>query len=72
MEAMQKPLRVAAIGELLWDLLPDGPQLGGAPANFAAMLAQMSFGVDEQPRGRSLPGELASGTIRLDCKRANN
>src|SRR5262249_44084458 len=23
------------IGELLWDLLPSGPQLGGAPANFA-------------------------------------
>lgn len=39
---MRKPLRVAAIGELLWDLLPDGPQLGGAPANFAAILAQMS------------------------------
>ncbi|MHB1795935.1 MAG: PfkB family carbohydrate kinase [Acidobacteriaceae bacterium] len=38
---MQKTLRVAAIGELLWDLLPDGPQLGGAPANFAAILAQM-------------------------------
>jgi fructokinase len=38
---MRKPLRVAAIGELLWDLLPDGPQLGGAPANFAAILAQM-------------------------------
>ena len=34
-------MRVAAIGELLWDLLPDGPQLGGAPANFAAILAQM-------------------------------
>jgi fructokinase len=39
---MRKPLRVAAIGELLWDLLPDGPALGGAPANFAAILAQMS------------------------------
>ena len=38
---MRKPLRVAAIGELLWDLLPDGLQLGGAPANFAAILAQM-------------------------------
>jgi fructokinase len=24
------------LGELLWDLLPDGPRLGGAPANFAA------------------------------------
>lgn len=26
---------VVGIGEVLWDLLPDGPQLGGAPANFA-------------------------------------
>ncbi len=42
---MRKPLRVAAIGELLWDLLPDGPQLGGAPANLAAILAQMSASV---------------------------
>jgi fructokinase len=29
-----KPL-VVGIGELLWDLLPGGKQLGGAPANFA-------------------------------------
>ena len=26
---------VVGIGEVLWDLLPSGPQLGGAPANFA-------------------------------------
>jgi fructokinase len=26
---------VIGIGELLWDLLPDGRQMGGAPANFA-------------------------------------
>ncbi len=26
---------VVGLGELLWDLLPSGPQLGGAPANFA-------------------------------------
>jgi len=25
---------VIGIGEVLWDLLPDGPQLGGAPVNF--------------------------------------
>ena len=30
----KKP-RVVAIGEVLWDLLPDGPVMGGAPANFA-------------------------------------
>jgi fructokinase len=27
--------RITGIGEVLWDLLPAGPQLGGAPANFA-------------------------------------
>jgi fructokinase len=27
--------KVIGIGEALWDLLPSGPQLGGAPANFA-------------------------------------
>lgn len=29
---------VICIGEILWDLLPCGPQLGGAPANVAVML----------------------------------
>lgn len=28
-------LNVIGLGEVLWDLLPAGPQLGGAPANFA-------------------------------------
>jgi len=27
--------KIIGIGEVLWDLLPSGPQLGGAPANFA-------------------------------------
>lgn len=41
-----KPL-VIGIGELLWDLLPEGPQMGGAPANFAchASALGMSAGV---------------------------
>jgi fructokinase len=30
----RKPI-VAGIGELLWDMLPSGKQLGGAPCNFA-------------------------------------
>lgn len=29
------PPTVVGLGEILWDLLPSGPQLGGAPANFA-------------------------------------
>lgn len=30
-----KSFKVAGIGEILWDILPTGKQLGGAPANFA-------------------------------------
>jgi fructokinase len=29
---------VVGLGELLWDIFPDGKQLGGAPANFAYMI----------------------------------
>jgi fructokinase len=32
---VKKPFQVIGIGELLWDLLPAGPRMGGAPANFA-------------------------------------
>ena len=37
--------RVVGIGEVLWDLLPSGPQLGGAPANFAYHARQLGAGV---------------------------
>jgi fructokinase len=37
--------RVIGIGEVLWDLLPSGPQLGGAPANFAYHAGQLGAGV---------------------------
>src|SRR4051794_6086918 len=36
-----EPHFILGIGELLWDLLPDGPQLGGAPANFAVMAGRL-------------------------------
>jgi fructokinase len=32
-----KRFTVVGLGELLWDMLPEGKQLGGAPANFAYM-----------------------------------
>lgn len=36
-----RPHLVLGIGELLWDLLPEGPRLGGAPANFSVMAARL-------------------------------
>jgi fructokinase len=32
---------VVGLGELLWDMLPEGPQLGGAVSNFAVMAARL-------------------------------
>src|SRR5678815_3015769 len=34
---MTKPAIMIGLGEVLWDLLPSGKALGGAPANFAYM-----------------------------------
>jgi fructokinase len=33
--------RILGIGELLWDILPQGPRLGGAPANFTVMAGRL-------------------------------
>ena len=32
---------ILGLGELLWDILPEGPRLGGAPANFAVMAGRL-------------------------------
>ncbi len=38
---MSRPHIVIGIGELLWDVFPDGHRLGGAPANFAYHCQQL-------------------------------
>jgi fructokinase len=38
---VKEPHLVLGIGELLWDLLPEGPRLGGAPANFSVMAGRL-------------------------------
>ncbi len=38
---MQEPRLVLGIGELLWDMLPEGARLGGAPANYAVMAGRL-------------------------------
>jgi fructokinase len=35
---MNRPAVMVGLGEVLWDLLPSGKKLGGAPANFAYMV----------------------------------
>ncbi len=63
--------RIAGIGELLWDLLPSGPRLGGAPANFAIFCARLgnrtalvsSVGDDEY--GRTARATLVQPNLDL-------
>ncbi len=38
---MKESRLILGLGELLWDLLPSGPRLGGAPANFAVMAGRL-------------------------------
>lgn len=37
------PSLIIGIGEVLWDMLPEGKKLGGAPANFAYHISQFSL-----------------------------
>ena len=69
--------RIVGFGELLWDILPAGPRLGGAPANFTIMCAHLaneavlvsSLGDDDYGRNaRSLLTQphLDLGQLQLD------
>ncbi len=53
--------KIIAIGELLWDCLPSGPVLGGAPANFALRLAELGL----QPQLVSCVGKDDLGDAAL-------
>ena len=43
---MKDNMKVVGIGEALWDVLPEGKKIGGAPANFAYHVSQ--FGLDSR------------------------
>ena len=62
---------VVGIGEALWDILPDGKKLGGAPANFACHVSQLGFdscvvsAVGDDDLGRELVAQLSDKNIRM-------
>lgn len=69
--------RVIGVGEVLWDLLLSGPQLGGAPANFAyhahslGAHAQVVTRVGKDDYGREIIGRfhglgLLDATVQVD------
>lgn len=74
-----RPEVVVGLGELLWDVLPEGKQLGGAPANFSVMSARLgnraviASRLGEDALGREARSYLAGlpadlGSIQKDGK----
>src|SRR5215469_7865511 len=74
---MQIAPTVVGLGEVLWDLLPSGRQLGGAPANFAynshllgdQALVASRIGADElgqEIRRRLLGGGMSDEFLQTD------
>lgn len=69
--------KIIGVGEVLWDLLPSGPKLGGAPANFAYHARQLGAEarvitrVGNDARGWTIRKHfdemgLIDGTVQLD------
>lgn len=59
---------VVGLGETLWDVLPEGKKLGGAPANFAYHVGQ--FGLDSLAVSALGQDKLGDETIEaLESKR---
>jgi len=55
---------ICGLGELLWDLLPAGERLGGAPANFTVMAARLgNRGVIASRLGTDALGEQARAQL---------
>src|SRR5947207_5899661 len=74
---MTFPPMVVGLGELLWDLLPSGRQLGGAPANFAYCshllgnrgIVASRIGSDDlgnEVRNRLLQARLGDDSLQTD------
>jgi fructokinase len=61
--------RLVSWGEVLWDLFPEGPRLGGAPANVAYHLAALGADValisrvGDDARGRAAVAQLAAAGV---------
>ena len=67
--------KIVSLGEVLWDLFPDGARFGGAPANFACHAANlgaevtMASAVGDDGRGREAIRILQGHGVRTDLIR---
>jgi fructokinase len=70
--------RILSVGEVLWDLLPTGAVLGGAPANFAVHAqalggkVQLVSRVGDDPHGREILRRLQGRDVTTDLVDMDN
>lgn len=68
----KKPVTIS-LGEVLWDVLPDGKVLGGAPCNVGRHLAQLGCdahvvsAVGDDDLGRETIAQLKAKGLNTDC-----
>lgn len=66
-------MAISAIGEVLWDVFPDGARFGGAPANVASHAASLGAQaamvscVGEDDLGRQAVEELGKRQVSTEC-----
>lgn len=61
---------IVGIGEVLWDVFPEGKQIGGAPANFAYHVSQ--FGLDSTALSAIGKDELGQEVVEVLRKKKLN
>ncbi|MCA9200456.1 MAG: carbohydrate kinase [Planctomycetales bacterium] len=78
---MADPNVIVGLGEVLWDLLPDGARFGGAPANFACSSQQVAQGrystamasaVGKDALGDTALQELRQRGVDISCVAQND
>ncbi len=74
------PKKILAIGEILWDVFPDGARFGGAPANFACSTAELAkadasvhmiSAVGDDPFGRDAIEAMGARGVLSDAVQVN-
>ncbi|NQU26644.1 MAG: carbohydrate kinase [Candidatus Nealsonbacteria bacterium] len=64
---------IVGLGEILWDVFPDGPRFGGAPANFACHVAalgrtaEIAAAVGQDELGKRALAELHTRGVGTRC-----
>ena len=70
---MNRPFAITALGEVLWDVFPDGPRFGGAPANLACHAAALGADswmlsqVGDDALGRGALDALGEHNVNVTC-----